>query len=87
MSQPEIIDKAEVKQIADFLNDVYEGLCEGDEDTTMRLHLMELYQVIKRLMDATFATQDQNLKVLLASLEYRARQYKQEIEERLGVRN
>jgi hypothetical protein len=35
----------------------------------------------------TFRTQDQDLKVLLASLEYRARQYKQAIEERLGVRN
>ena len=36
---------------------------------------------------STFATEDQDLKVLLASLEYRARQYKQTIEERLAVRN
>jgi hypothetical protein len=38
-------------------------------------------------MDATFAAQDQDLKVLLASLELRAREYKDEIEARLGVRN
>jgi len=82
-----IVDKTEIKQIADFLNDVYEGLCEGDEEAAMRLRLTELYRVIKRLMDATFAAQDQDLKVLLASLEYGARQYKQQIEERLGVRN
>jgi hypothetical protein len=81
------MDKAEVKQIADFLNEVHEGICEGDEEATMRLYLTELYRVIKRLMDATFAAQDQDLKVLLASLEYTARQYKHQIEERLGVRN
>ncbi len=33
------------------------------------------------------STEDQALKVLLASLEYRARQYQQQMEERLGVRN
>jgi hypothetical protein len=36
-------------------------------------------------MNATSATPDQGF--LLATLEYRARQYKQDIEERLGVRN
>lgn len=80
------MDKPEIKQITDFLGEVYEGLCDG-ETTALRLHLTELYRVIKRLMDATFAAQDQSLKVLLASLELRARQYKQQIEERLGVRN
>ncbi len=51
------------------------------------IQLTELYRVIRLLMDETFEAQDQDLKVLLASLEYRARQYKQQIEERLGVRN
>ena len=81
------MDKAEVQQIGDFLNDVHEGLCEGAEEAMMLLHLTELYRVIKRLMDATGATQDQELKVLLAGLEYEARLRKQEIEARLGVRN
>jgi len=31
------MDKAEVKQIADFLNDVQESICERDEEATMRL--------------------------------------------------
>jgi len=81
------MDKAEIKQIADFLSDVYEALCEGDGDAATRLYLTELYRVIKWLMDATFAAQDQSLKVLLATMEKRAREYKQQIEGQLAVRN
>ena len=81
------MDKAEIQQIADFLIEVREDLCEGEGEAALRLHLTELYRVIQRLMDATGATQDQELKVLLAGLEYEARLRKQEIEGRLGVRN
>ena len=81
------MDKAQIQKIADFLIEVREAICEGDGDGTLRLHLTALYQLIQRLMDATFAAQDQELKVLLASLEYEARLCKQEIEGRLGVRN
>lgn len=66
------MEKAEIRQISDFLYDVNEGLCEGDEVVTMQLQLTELYRVIKRLMDATFETKDQRLKVRLATLEYKA---------------
>ena len=51
------------------------------------MQLTELYRVIQRLMDERFQAPDQDAKVLLASLEYRARQYMQTLEERLGVRN
>ncbi len=81
-----MIDKAEVKQIVGFLNSVREDLCDGTA-AILGLRLTELYRVVTRLMDATSATEDQDLKVLLASLELRAREYKQEIEGRLGVRN
>ena len=80
------MEKAEIKQISDFLYDVYEALCERDELVTMQLQLTELYRVIKRLMDATFKA-DQGLKPLLATLEYKARICKQHIEARLAVRN
>jgi hypothetical protein len=43
--------------------------------------------IIKRIMDAKFATNDQDLKVLLANLELRPREYKQEIELRPAVSN
>jgi len=81
------MDKAEIQQIADFLNDVHEGLCEGDEDATLHLHLTELYRIIPQLMDATFAAQDQGLKVLLETMEKRAQELKGQIEERLATRN
>jgi len=53
----------------------------------MQQQLTELCRVIRLLMDETFKTEDRNLKVLLASLEYRARRYKRVLEERLGVRS
>ena len=59
----------------------------GDEVPTMHTQLTELYRVIRLLMDETFEAPDQDLKVLLASLEYQARRYKQAPGERLGVRN
>ena len=81
------MEKTEIKRINNFLNDVHEGLCEGDEPAAMHLQLSELYKVIKTLMDETYNAKDQQLKVALALLEKRAREYKQEIEKRLAVRN
>ena len=46
--------KADIKRIAGFLSDVFEGICEGDDNTTMQLQLTELYRIIRFLMDATF---------------------------------
>jgi hypothetical protein len=46
--------------------------------------LTELYRIIEALMDATFRA-DQELKPLLATLEYKARKCKECIERRLAV--
>jgi len=73
--------------VAHFLSGIKESICGGGGAVTMQRQLTELYQAIKLLMDETCQAQDQRLKVLLASLEYRARQCKQVLEERLGVRN
>jgi hypothetical protein len=82
------IQKAEIKQIADYLKDLEEGLVEWDyRGITTQGQLTELYRIIKRLMDATYKTKDQELKPLLATLEYKARKCKQCIERRLAVRN
>jgi hypothetical protein len=81
------MEKAEIKQISSFLSDVHESICEQDEPHIQLLQLNELYRVIKRLMDATFETKDQKLKALLASMEKKAREYKQQIEAILAVRN
>ena len=81
------MQEPEIQQTASFLKRVRSDLCESGGDATLHMHLTELYRVIQRLMDATSATQDQGLKMLLATLEKQARECKQEIERRLGVRN
>jgi len=82
------MEKAEIKRIGDYLKDLEEGLYEWDyRGITTQGHLTELYRIIKRLMDATFETKDQELKPLLATLEYKARKCKECIERRLAVRN
>lgn len=52
------MDKAEIKWIADFINDTWEGICEGDDLVTMQMQLSELYKIIHQLMQATFGTED-----------------------------
>jgi len=82
------MQKVEIKQIADYLKDLEEGLVELDyRGITTQGQLTELYRIIKLLMDATYETKDQQLKVLLATLEYKARKCKECIERRLAVRN
>ena len=82
------MERAEIKQIADYLKDLEEGLVEWDyRGLTTQGHLTKLYGIIERLMKATFETEDQELKVLLATLEYKARKCKECIERRTAVRN
>ncbi|MFX0201654.1 MAG: hypothetical protein ACFFCW_36535 [Candidatus Hodarchaeota archaeon] len=82
------MEKAEIKQIADYRKDLEEGLYEWDDQGLITQgHLTELYRIIKRLMQATLETKDQELKPLLATLEYKARKCKECIEARTGVRN
>ncbi len=80
------MEKAEIQRIGKFLTEVYEEI-EGDDPVTMRLHLTELYRVIRILMDGAYKNKDQGLKVLLATMEYKAQKYRAELEKRLGTRN
>ena len=70
-----------------MIADVHEALSEGDNPKTLTFYRTELYRIIKMLMDETAKTNDQDMKVALASLEYAARKQKSAIEERLAVRN
>ncbi len=58
--------------------------CVAWESTAMKRSPGQVKQPVNTIGSSI---EDQDLKVLLASLEYRARQYKQTIEKRLGVRN
>ncbi len=82
------MEKAEIKAIGEYLKDLEEGLYEWDYRGMAALYrLPELYRIIKLLMDETFKAKDKQLKVLLATLEYKARKCKECIERRLAVRN
>ena len=82
------MEKVEIKLIVDYVKELEGGLVEWDYGRiTMQAELPYLYQIIKWLMDATYKTDDQRLKPLLATLEYKARKCKQHIEERLAVKN
>ena len=67
--------------------DVHEALPEGDNSKPLPFYLTELHRIIRMLMDETAKTNDQDLKVALATLEYAARKQKSAIEERLAMRN
>ena len=82
------MEKVEIKQVADYVKNLEEGLVGGDFDhIAMQAELPYLYQIIQHLMDATFKTDDQKLKPLLATIEYKARKCKEHIEARLAVKN
>ena len=81
------MEKVEIKAVADYLKDLEEGLYKWDYRGIMTQgHLTKLYEIIRQLMDATFKA-DQELKPLLAALEYKARKCKICIEQRLAIRN
>ena len=68
------MEKVAIKQVADYIKDLEEGLDAWDYRGPITLgHLTKLHQIIRRLMDATYETDDQELKPLLATLEYKAR--------------
>jgi hypothetical protein len=80
------MEKAEIQRIGKFLTDVREEI-EGDDPVTMRLHLTELYKVIRTLTDEASKSKDQGLKAVLTTMEYKAQEYRAELEKRLGTRN
>jgi len=41
------MEKAEIKHIADFFSDVYEGICEQDGTHIQQMQLTELYRLSK----------------------------------------
>ncbi|MFC1652421.1 hypothetical protein ACFL3F_01750 [Planctomycetota bacterium] len=74
----------QINEIRDLIADVHQNVCEGEAS---QYQLARLYDAITRLMDATFETKDQDMKVALATLECAARQQKELVEELLVVRN
>ena len=66
------MERVEIKQIADYVKDLEEGLMWDYDRITLQVESPYLYQIIQRLMDATFKAEDQQLKPLRTMLEYKA---------------
>jgi len=82
------MQKSQIKQIGDYLKNLENRLNSQDSSPTyLHTELSKIYETIKLLMDETFKAKDKELKILLAYMELRLRRYRDEIEERLGVRN
>ncbi len=80
--------KPQIKQLSYYIKDLEEGLYEWDYDEiAMRTEWSKLYETIKLLMNETFKTKDQELKPILAYMELKARNCKDCIEMRVGMRN
>ena len=78
-----------IVKIIRFLTDVYASVCERNETAQMQQYLNELNRIIERLMGVTSKAKSQNQEVRAfgARLLKRARGCKQEIEQKLAVRN
>ncbi len=82
------METAQIQRIREYVTELEEGLYEWDYRGLPTLgNLTELYRIIEQLMKATSKEQDENQRVLLAALEYKARRCKECIERRLAVRN
>ena len=74
---------AEIKQSADYINDLEHDLREGDYHENMPaldIEYQKLYQTIQKLMDLTFKATDNDLKGYLATVEIRARRILKEMQ-------
>ncbi|MFC1765109.1 hypothetical protein ACFL6U_23935 [Planctomycetota bacterium] len=74
----------QINEIRDLIDDVHEIFGEGE---VTQYELLQLYEVIVKLRDATAKARDTGMRVALASLEYAAREEKVLIEKQLAIRN
>lgn len=79
--------KPQIKQLADYVKDLKEGLYEWDYDNiAMQVEVPELHRIIQLLMDATFRAKTTGKKVVLAMIEKGARECLSCIERRLSIK-
>ena len=78
----------QIWQLKEYLEDFEEGLVEFDYDSrVIQTEYTALCRTIRMLMDETAKSKDQNTRVRLTCLEYKARQCKDCIERRTGIKN
>ena len=79
------MDKDFIQSTATYLQEVENTLCTGTTSVKMHLYMASLSSRIQELMDKTYQTKDQNEKVMLATLEMRARKCLKIIRHKLAV--
>ncbi len=78
----------ELQEIIDFVNESTEALYEYDGDAdTWQIELAKLHDIIVSLMDASAQSRVEDYRVLLASVEYKARKERECILRRLSMGN
>jgi hypothetical protein len=88
LSEEVSMERAELKRIAEYIEDVEESLERWDtQSIAMERHLTKLHLVIDRLMRTSGEEKDRQFKRSLAILEHRARGCMQCIEASLTVKN
>ncbi len=82
------MERAELKRIVEYIEDVEERLERWDtQSIAMDRHLTKLHLVIDRLTRTSGDTKDRQLNRSLATLEHRARRCMRYIEASLTVKN
>jgi len=82
------MNNTEIKQTLNYLKEVEEQLYEFElSETEMTLEMHHLYKLIEKLMDKTFESKDENIKVRLAVIEKKARECYDCIKSRLVIQN
>ena len=80
--------ESELRKIADYIDEVVHSLHEWDcRGSAAERELTNLHDVIKRLMDVSAAEDDENMRVLYATVESAARKARQCILRRGGMKN
>ena len=69
----ESVDKDFIQGTTTYLQEVEEMLCTGTTSVKMHLYMASLSSRIQELMDKTCKAEDSDEKVILATLEIRAR--------------
>ena len=80
--------KTELQQIIDYVKELEEELYEWDEGvTSWQIELPKLHRTIARLMEMSAASDDSDFRTVLAAIEYKARNYRDCILMRSGMKN
>ena len=79
------MDKNFIQSTATYLQEVEDTLVTGTTSVTMHLYMGSLSSHIQELMDKTYNTKDQDEKVILATLEMRARKCLKAVQHSLPI--